>query len=71
MAELPGESLAWAQEATTKAIFFLAGPVAVYLCFLVGLFTFLFFDFNSYIIFSPPSLWLRPWEDGSPRAKAS
>lgn len=75
MAEFHRESLIRAQGATTEGhlIFLLAGPVAVYLCFLVCLFTFLFFDFNSYFFFFffPSSLWLRLWEDGSPRAKAS
>ena len=47
MAEFHGESLVWAQEATAEGhlTFLLAGPVVVYLCFLVCLFTFLFFFF--------------------------
>lgn len=73
MAELHRESLIWARGATTEGhlTFLLAGPVAVYLCFLVCLFTFLFFNFNSYGFFFPLGLWLRPLEDGSPHAKSS
>lgn len=72
MAEFHRESLIRAQGAITEGhvTFLLAGPVADYLCFLVCLFTLLFFDFNSYI-FPPLSLWLRPWEGGSPHPKAS
>lgn len=51
MAEFHRESLIWAQEATTEG--HLTFLLAVYLCFLVCLFTFLVFDFNSYRFFSP------------------